>query len=213
MPSTFIDQTLLNQMQGHLVEPQDLGASWASGQWTFSEVVAYLNQQMQQLLKDTCAVVNFASTALTLPAGTFTQQGDWLITWYVSWGTSQFVGKRSLERGDRAEMDLLLLPATASRPRYYLEDDTPGTLIAAVAPVPAAAGHITQYYVQAGALLEGDGQTVSVPDILAMGVKWGAIAMQLSKVGRGADPERAALAWSRRQEIVEAARLLFLGFA
>lgn len=213
MPFTFDAGDLLDQVQAHLIEVENRGVSWSSGQWTPAEALAILNQQVRAFLKDTCAVVDVTAFALTLPAGTFPQTDGWLATWYVSWGTAQLVAKRSLERGDRAEVDLLLLPATGTRPRYYIEDDAAGTLLASVAPVPAVAGHGTQYFVKAGTTLDDESSTVEIPDILAMGAKWATLAQMLAKIGRGADPERAQLAWQRRTEMVEACRVMFLGFA
>lgn len=206
---TLLDTVILGSIQLHLVEPLDSGASWASGFWTVSEVVGYLNQRQYQLLKETLILIDTATLPTIPNVLRHALPQDWIATYDVQWHDADG-GWKELPQSDSYATDHAIptwdyeqapAPAVSS-------DGDQQTLTIQIAPAPSDAGVLEILYVKLSSLLTGLGASFTVPDEFTVAVKWGVIADMLSKVGRAYDPERAKYAESRYQEGVEAGRIL-----
>jgi hypothetical protein len=213
----MIDQDLLTGIQYAVIEPPDGGASWPSGLWSRDEVLSYLNQRQDRLLKETLIYVK---TSADLAVANLTRlialPTDWMRTVSVVWtGTDGQV--RELQRVDSFQVDhadsTLGRTATGMLPLYYMEYDTE-TLIIEIGPTPSGVqGTLSVLYVPVGVDLTGNGVSLLVPDELETAVKYGALADMLGKDGRGKDAVRSQYCEERYTMAVEAARLILEGWA
>lgn len=212
----MIDQSLLTAIQYAVVEPPDGGAAWPSGLWNRDEVLSYLNQRQDRLLKQSLIHVK-TSPAIAVPAlaRVLALPADWLRTVSVVW-TGNDGQIRELQRVDLFEVDHadtdLSRTATASLPLYYMEYD-PANLEVEIGPAPTGVGSLSVLYVPVGTELTGNGVSILVPDELETSLKYGTLADMLGKDGRGKDPTRAAYGEERFQMGIEAAKLILEGWA
>lgn len=216
----MIDQTLLTGIQYAVIEPPDGGASWPSGLWSRDEVLSYLNQRQDRLLKQSLIYLK-TSTDLEEIIGSTSQFPirllplDWLRTMSVVW-TGVDGQIKELQRLDSFEADHggtdYWRTAEATAPFGYLEYDTENLTIAVV-PIPTVDGALTILYVPTGVPLTGNGVSLLVPDELETGVKYGTLADMLWKDGRGKDALRAQYCEERYNMTVEAAQLILQGWA
>lgn len=211
----MIDQTLLTGIQYAVIEPPDGGASWPSGLWSRDEVLSYLNQRQDRLLKQSLIYVKTSpdiavlafDRVLPLPA-------DWLRTVSVVWFGDDGV-IRELQRVDSFAVDhadAALARIETGLPFYYMEFDS-ATLTVEIGPAPVVNGHLSILYVPVGSELTGNGVSLLVPDELETAVKYGTLADMLGKDGRGKDALRAQYCEERYTMAVEAARLILEGWA
>jgi len=209
------DQEVLDEIQETLIETQDSGATWSSGFWTVSEVIGYLNDVQYDFLKKTLLLVT-PTTLNTIPnTRRHALPQDWIATYDAAFKSSAATPVYSpLSRSDERELDLAI-PSWPLEPEQtplvYTEGELP-TLTIQIAPAPQAGGVILLLYTALSTELTGAGVNFTVPDELVPAIKWGVIAEMLSKVGRGADPARAALARERYDLGVAAAQLMLHGF-
>ena len=202
------DQSVLEQIQYLVLEPPDGGQSWPSQLWDRDEVLGYLDQRQNRLLKLThFAVGEAAPEAVGIGVTTLTLPQDLLRVVRVVWvGDDGTV--RPVERSEDQVVDRL--PPTATFPLVYLEG-LQDTLTLTIAPAPSGAGEILVQYVASAPPLSGDGELFVTPDSMVPIVMWGALADMVGKVGRGQDLSRARHAEQRFQLGVEAVRLLLSG--
>jgi hypothetical protein len=210
---SITDQELLGEIQEHLIEPNDGGASWPSSMWAVSEVLSYLNNRQNQFLKDTGILLSRAALLTTPNVLRQPLPTDCMFTQRVVWQSSNGVWNE-IPRSDTFEADQAInswpynmLP----RPQLYSEMEIP-TLQIQVMPAPFDAGVLWTLYVALGTTLTGLGVNLTVPDEFAPAIKWGVVSDMLQKVGRALDRGRGAFAESRYQEGVEAARIILLGW-
>jgi hypothetical protein len=216
----MIDQDLLTLLQYALVEPPDGGASFPSGLWTRDEVLHALNTRMAQLLRDTQAIISIfdenigsiapGSPIIGLPT-------DWIATVAATWrsvGTPPVISP--LMPTDTFEADLLGPPnwdsAGQGTPIALIEQNFT-SLTARLVPNPMEAGNVFLYYVALPVQASGAGNLLSLPDELLDGVKYGALADLLGKVGRGGDPTRAAYCQERFEQTDLAIEIILGGWA
>jgi hypothetical protein len=205
----MIDQTLLTGIQYAVIEPPDGGASWPSGLWSRDEVLSYLNQRQDRLLRESLIHVK-TSTNLAVTSRLVTLPTDWMRTVSVVWfGNDGQI--RELQRADTFAVDhaevALARNATASLPMYYMEYDSEN-LTVEIGPLPTGLGHLVILYVPTG-----NGVSLLVPDELETGLKYGVLADMLGKDGRGKDALRSSYGEERYAMAVEAARLILEGWA
>lgn len=216
MPVT--DQQVLNEIQRSLIETVNAGASWSSGLWTAAEVIGYLNQRQYRFMRETMAIIKRTDPPLAHPAGALTRAlpVDWIATHRVAWkaNTDPTWAFREVPRVDGWQLDAGVpdWPSNSyARPRGYADVETP-TLEMRVAPAALAAGTLELLYVALTTTLSNSGVSFTVPDECVPGVKWGVVADMLSKVGRGQDLPRAAIAEEWYQLAVDATKLMVEGF-
>ena len=208
------DQALLTALQFALIEDPDSGATWTSGLWTPAEVLDYLNQRQNRLLRESMILLSEAN--ITVNPATLRQDlpFDWIATQRVVWRKSDGT-RRELPRSDSFETDAMLpsWPYTlADRPQVYMDAETP-TLQIQIAPAPLDVGRLEILYVALGALLTGLGEIFTVPDEFVPAIKYGVLADMLSKIGRASDQTRIQYCESRFQEGIEAGKLMLMGWA
>ncbi len=208
-----LDQEVLSEIQGALIEPEDSGASWASGFWTVNEVIEYMDERQRDFLKETFCLVTPA-TLTTIPnVLRHPLPQDWIATYDVQWHTPEGVFKE-LPRSDSFEADLGIIDWTfETQPAPDLcSDGDQSTLLIQVMPAANDVGVLEILYVKVSAALSNSGIPFEVPDEFVPAIKWGVISDMLTKVGRAHDPARAAYAESRYAEGLEAAKVMLKGF-
>jgi hypothetical protein len=210
------DQQVLSEIQVVLLEPPDGGQAWPSGLWTRDEVVSLLAHRRNRLLKETLVLVKLASPSLTVNIGDhrIALPTDWVRTVCLVWRGNDGV-VRELVTSDAFESDHGLPTWEATNdtaPLVYHEWDALNLQVE-IAPAPSVAGVLELLYVPTGAVLTGNNVPLDVPDDLAHVVKYGCLADQLRKEGRGQDLTRAGYCQDRFDLGVLATRLLLEGWA
>jgi hypothetical protein len=205
---------LLSEVQLALLEPDDAGATWPSGLWTATEVLAVANQRQRRLVRDTLLFTSHEP--VVVPAGTRRPSlpADWIATVAVLWDDGSGSVKW-LQRSSEFEANLGLPTwiSTPGVPQVYSDSD-PDTLEIELMPVPVADGTLQVFAVEQPAVLEDVGlgpELLTVPDELAPGLFYGILEDLLSKMGRSANPEIAAYCHQRWEETVELGRLMLAG--
>jgi hypothetical protein len=194
------------------MEAPDDGATWPSGLWSRTEVLAYLNERQNRLLKTTGIQLGLAD--LPAPAGQtqLVLPQDWIATMDAIWiGTDGRV--RALERSDSFEADHSLgdWVGTPGQPLLYMDYDAP-VLQIQLAPAPIVSGTVQLLYVPEGAPLTGDGEEITLPlTFQAPVLKYSTLAEMFGKDGRGKNPEKATYCQMRDALGVQIAEILLRG--
>lgn len=210
----MIDQDVLELMQYELVEPPDGGASWPSGLWTRDEVINALNTRMRQYLRDTQAIATTASIPVLAGTNPINVPADWIATLAGVWVITSSGLRIPLSTSDAFEADLAVptWEATPATPIVILDGDD-GTLTVRLAPVPDANGTLELLYVALPQAANGNGVTLSIPDEMLDGIRKGALADLLGKVGRGNDPLRAQYCQERFEQTELLTEIILGGWA
>ena len=204
------DRELLDELQYVLIEPPDGGDTWPSLIWTRDEVLDAVNAALRALVRGTHLSVKRREyvgvyNPISLPT-------DWLATAALVWWDS-FSGFTPLGPVDDFETDLALPLGdynTVGTPIGYV-DLAAETRTLRLVPAPSG-GSVFLLYIAVPPLTTGTapGTELPVPEELASGVKYGALATLLRKVGRLLDDERARYC-ERRAELTEVATTILLG--
>lgn len=210
------DQTVLNEIQGHLVEPQDNGATWASGHWTVSEVIGHLNNIQYDFLKRTQILLKRGSLATLPEVFRHDLPVDLISIHRVVWKSADTPAVYTeVPRSDGWEADHTTLDwpyEFAQVPKGYTDGELPSLQIETF-PAVNVAGQLQVLYSYLSTLLTGLGVNFTVPDEFVPCIKWGVMADMLGKVGRGHDPQRAEYCSQRYEEGIEAAEIMLSGWA
>lgn len=211
---SITDQQVLSEIQSLLIEPVDGGVTWASGLWTTSEVIGYLNQRQRRFLDETEVVVKHSSDIANIPNTLrHALPSDWI-------STSRVVFKDPLgnyyevPRADEFQLDMSLLSwgvEQASKPIAYADNMGP-TLEFEAAPATSSPGVFQMLYTYLTSALSNSGISLTVPDEFEPAIRWGVIADMLNKEGREQDLERAQYAELRFQEGIQAAKVMLSGW-
>lgn len=208
---SFTDQQVLQQIQYTVIEPPDLGATWPSGLWTKDEVIRYLNQRQNRLLKDTHLEVGIADIPGVIGTSEYNMPFDWIATIRMVWTPT---GGSAVElcNSDTWEADhgIPTWSNTNGTPKIFV-DYLGATLRINIAPSPDVNGTFQIYFVPIAVDLDGTGELFTIPDEFVPYVKYGALADMLEKVGRGQDP-RAEYCEKRYQMGIEIANMLLNGW-
>lgn len=210
------DQDLLHEIQYMLMETPIDAVTFASGLWTYDEVVRRMNERQNRFLKATQLLLGSADLAAPAHQYVYTLPQDWLLTMSLVW-----VGANGrlveLVRADSFETDHALptWATDAAEPLVYMDADSP-LLTVQIAPAPAIAGRLLLLYVPQGATLGLDPvntpEPLGVPDEFAADVcKYGTLADLFGKDGRGKSPERAAYCEQRYRLAQDVAEILLNG--
>lgn len=208
---TFTDRAIMEQIQYAVIEPPDDGQTWPSGLWSMAEVAEYLDQRQNKFLKDTHAQFGIANIPVTANYNEYNLPGDWISTIRVLW-IDEDDNMVELPRSDTWEADngIPTWSYVAGTPKIFYDGGRPITI--RLMPIPDTAGTLQVHYVPYSALIDGSGETFTLPSEFVPFVRYGAIADMLSKVGRAQDQSRAEYCAKRYQMGVEIARLLLRGF-
>lgn len=217
MPYSNTDQESLNTLQARLLEPQNLGASITSTQWTLSDFINALNQAQNEWLRDTGMVVTHVgyegpgiNTGIEAPAG---QEVVPLPQTIIDILRAAWIGVDTstppvpnaiadLPRDDAWSLDNMRKnwEIDENNPPYeYTESVAPAQEIYLANP-PSDVGYIDLFFVAIGAVLSNTGVPLTVPDIGVQGVQWRALELLLVKIGEAEDSPRAAHCQARYQE-------------
>ncbi len=209
---SFTDQQVLTQLQYVMIESPDGGATWGSGMWTAAEIINYLNQRQNRFLKDTQLHFGLANIDATEGDNEYDLPDDWITTVRVVW-ISPDGSTRELIRSNSWEADYGIPTWTyiEGPPKIYLDVDTP-VLTIKLAPLPDEDGTLQVHYVPMGALMDGTGELVTLPDEFMSAVKYGVLADMFAKVGRATDAGRSGYCQKRYQLGVDIAKMLLNGW-
>jgi len=208
------DQQVLNEIQHHLIETANNGASWVSGLWTVAELTGYLNQRQRRLVRELALIYERDTLALGADTATATLDEDVIDLVFLWWKNNASGVYTPLQRADTHGQDTALSSwrsTSATTPQTYNATEL-ASLTLRVAPPSSAAGTLEFLYVGLTTALANTGVAFAVPDVCVSCIKWGVIADMLSKEGRGQDLIRAMLAESRYVEGREAIRLILDGW-
>jgi hypothetical protein len=209
----LVDTDVLTEIQYHVVEPPDGGATMASGLWLPTEVLHLLNQRQRRFILDTGLVVRRAPIPTPANTSRLPLPQDWIVTRRATW-TDPAGHISELPRSDSFHLDQALIYwpfLRMAKPSVYVEKELPLVEIQ-VSPTSYNAGVLTVHYIAEPTLLTATGTTFSVPDEFVAVIKWGTLADMLWKPSRAQDPERARYCEMRYQEGVEATRQLLTGW-
>ena len=208
------DQDLLTELQYALIEPPDGGQSWPSDVWSRDDVLDAVNSGVRYLLRETLCQTTWVEQVVIPLATSVGLPADWLTTAHLVWRDQASNARSPLTRTDAFEADHALpgWEGTAGTPIGYADLDT-NTLELRLVPSPATAGFLENLYIAAPDPVNGNGQDLPLPNELASGVKYSALADLLSDVTRLQDPERAAYCHERTDLIVFATTVLLRGGA
>lgn len=208
------DQALLTGLQYALVEPPDGGSSWPSGLWTRDEVLHAVNTRMRQLLRDTQAIATYVEIPVPAATNPITLPSDWVASLAAVWRYTASGVRSPIGTADMFEADLMAptWETTPATPIGFLDEDQ-GTLTARLAPIPDLDGVVELLYVALPTQATGADILLSLPDEFLDGIKYGALADLLGKIGRGNDPTRAAYAQERFEQSELAIEIILGGWA
>ena len=208
----MVDQDLLEQLQFTVIEPPDGGASWPSGLWTRDEVLGYINERQDRLVRETHMIVAIADISVVAPYGVrHATPADWMATVRLTW-ESATVTKREVCRSDSWEADhgIAAWPSVSGTPKLYMDGEaTP--LVIQIAPIPNTDGTLEISYVPSCTPIDGNGTDLTVANEFVPTVKYGVLSDMFSKVGRANDPVRSEYCSQRYQMGIEIAQTLLKG--
>jgi hypothetical protein len=206
------DQELLEEIQYHMLETPNDGASWTSDMWNEDEVASYLNGRQQRFMVETGIIISRA-TLVTIPnTPRHALPQDWISTRRMVWKTYEDVytpvPKMTWEIADNG---VVTWPYDVhiTRPTGYIEpDDMTRTLEVHVVPAIQDGGVLQTWYVALPTPVDATGVSLTAPDECASIIKWGVMADMLSKPSRAHDPERAQYCEMRWQEGIDITKSL-----
>lgn len=140
---------VLSEIQYHLLEVPNGGASFSSEQWTRDEVIGYIRNRQNQFLKDTAAFMKRSTVAYTPGQLTQPLPTDWAITQRMVWKDTTDGTYKELPRSDAFSADYgqqNWSTVTATKPSFYTDEELPSLQFYA-GPVPTNTGTPEVLYV------------------------------------------------------------------
>lgn len=206
------DTALLIDLQRMVIEPDLDGTTWASGLWTFAEILGYCEQRQQQLIRETSLVGGWLQQGVLpnqeqQPVDATAMQRVWYAVYENAAGRCF-----PLNPSSRAAADLAI-------PKWRGGLDTPlvfgwaetETNTLTLMPAPLQGGTLHLYGAVLAETLTGLGVELTIPDEWIPTLHFGVLANMLGKQGRAYDPPRAAYCEGRWQEGLQAAHALTAG--
>lgn len=209
---SILDTELLNEIQYHMVETPNSGASFGSGLWSTDEVLNYINNRQRQFMAETGVILKQGTLTTTANQKRHALPQDFIEVTRAVWRTASRV-RYGLTEADDWEIhhgQPTWEYVTAMVPSVYNVSDVPQLQIE-IAPASYDDGVLELTYVALTDEVDGTGIYFSVPDEFLPIIKWGVMADMLSKIGRGQDAERAEYCEQRYQEGVAAAQVMLGG--
>lgn len=210
----MLDQDLLSEIQYAVLEPPDGGASWPAEVWDRDDVLVAVNDAATALVRDTGCRVTYLEQFVAAGALSVSLPDDWLATAHLVWRAMPDETRAILLPTDAFEADAGLAgwEGTPGVPFGYVDRDAQ-TLELRLVPTPSTHGTLENLYHPRPEPVEGNGQTIAVPEITISAVKYGALATLLGGVHRLQDPARAAYCTERVRVVVAVTNLLLQGGA
>lgn len=193
--------TTLDEIQLHMLEEVDGGATWAL--WTEEEVRRLLYYRLCLFLMETSLILKQDTLSVSVGDGEVDVPTEAIRLVRVAWDGADLVrlDKWQLDQGTIGWED------DAGTPTSFYEED--GTV--RLFPTPASAGVVTFQYVPRPEDFSTGCPHWPIPNLFVPYVKWGVIADMLNKEGEAHEPKRGAYAEARFQEGVEMAQMFLLG--
>lgn len=202
---------LLEEIQMHLLETPNEGASWSSGIWTLTEVMNSLNRRISRFLMETGVLQEHTTIAVAANVDWVDLPSDLIDIRRVAWDTGSTIAELPREDSFSADSALPTWETTgASAPVAYTQFPEESLRIQLIRE-STSAGTVDLIYVRNPGTVERNCLPMPIPDEWAVYVKYGVLADLFGKEGEGNDPERAAYCESRYEEGVALARLLLSG--
>ncbi len=202
MSFTVTDQNVLNEIQYHLLEAPNNGASYGSSLYTAAEIVNHVNLRLKEFIKRTSVLVKRDTSTTNTSAGvrSVTLPTDCIDLLRVAMADTAG-NVVTIPLGGSIEADTYYssltstVGATSDVPYIATLAQTPHAFILYLYPNPAAARALDLLYVKQPAVLPDtpNGTVLECPDDFTPFVKYGAMADIFSKSGETYDPERANL--------------------
>jgi len=204
IPYTVTDATLIESMEYTLLEPPTPSSWTGTDQFVLDDLVLNLNRRRDQFLVETGAVISTASLPISLD--TITIPNSLIDVRRLSW-SSTGNSFTPLWRTDETMLNSLSLlwDSTPGQPNYYSVSVRPPFVIQ-IAPAPQVSGTLNMLLVEAGAVLDGSGIVMGIPDDFTWIAKFGALADCFGIDGQSGDPERAAYCEKRYQAGIDLAK-------
>jgi hypothetical protein len=210
------DQQVMSLLQLATLEPDDAGATWPSGMWSQAQVLQFLNDILGDFMNRT-GIVSAIGFIVGVPnQGAYDLPQDMVdlrrIAWRPGPGGTGYVELYATDtfQQDQNENDW---PANAQQvPTAYLLNLL-ASLTVRVTPIPNDIGEAEITTTPLGAIADGSGVALSVPDDWTPYIAWGVLGEMFGKEGEASDPERAEYCRSRYEEGVELARFMVQGVA
>jgi len=140
--------SILDEIQYHLVETVNSGISYSSEQWTRDEVLNYVRNRQNQFLKDTAILLKRADIVYVPAQLDQPLPDDWVITQRVVWADDDGTYKE-LPRTDAWDADYgdpSWIATTKEKPEVYMDEELP-SLELRIAPIPTSVGTPNVLYV------------------------------------------------------------------
>lgn len=208
------DQAALSSIQTYMLEPANLGVSWASGFWTAAEVIGYLDERQKRFIMETGLVAKTGTAPLAANVLRTTLPADCIELRFLAF-QSQSGDFYDIPRADPLQADLYRADWTYDSkeiPDGYSTSETP-SLEVELHPSSSLAGVLHYLYLYVSTTLTGAGALFTVPDDFVPCIIWGVIADMLKKIGRATALDRAEIAESRYTMGVEITKLILSGWA
>ena len=196
------DQNLYNELQMHLLETENSGASFGSGLYTVAEMVARTNYRLDlfNALTGVRVTYNASQNATTGVKGQdiSTAAPDMINPLYVFYSSNAGTTYYMLPKGSSLEADMYITTQTAvTLPSHYTLDSA-RTLGINLFPAPTftgSNGKINLAYIPKVGTLPAtpDGTGLSIPDDFTPFIKYGVLADLFRKSGETYDPVRAEI--------------------
>lgn len=213
------DRNLVSIINYHLLEPQ-LSGGWTwtgTDQFSLAQVVEALQRRRDRFLGESGVVITKMdiATVVSLPSGRIAipdtiidiRRAAWMVT--DPDDNTRTIGSQ-LWRDDEFSMQAFKsdwMETPDDPPQVYSVSLTPPASVQ-VGPIPSLGGELQVCAVKSGQPLDvTTGVLLGIPDDLAWGIKWGALADLLMADGQGTDLQRAQYCESRYQQAVALAVL------
>lgn len=204
IPYTVTDASVIESMEYTLLEPPTASSWTGTDQFVLDDMTLNLQRRRDQFLIETGAVVSIASQPIA--SDTITIPNSLIDVRRLSWSsTGNFF--TPLWRTDETMLNSFSLQwdTTPGQPNYYSVSLRP-PLVIQVAPTPQTSGTLSMLLVEAGAVLNGTGVVMGIPDDFTWIAKFGALADCFGIDGQASDPDRAAYCEKRYQAGIDLAK-------
>lgn len=205
------DQNLYNEIQYHLMETPNNGASFSSSLYTVAEMVARTNYRADLFNKLTGAFISKGTqdaSAATKSQDISTAAPNFIDILDVFYTPDAGTTWYNIPRGSAIEADELIRTQTSVSIPSIWTLDVAKVLGITFFPAPTFSstnGQLTILYVRKLGTFSStpDGSSLSIPDDFTPFIKYGALADLFGKAGETYDPMRASICESLFQMGVE----------
>lgn len=199
---------VFDEIQFHLLEVADFGASMGSALWTITEVINYINLRTYRFYLETGLLQKRAQIPVAANSDEIDLPTDLIDIKRIAWVRAGLTTE--LPRADLEQVDAWIPDwesVTATDPVVYSQAPEP-SLSVRLAPTVSLAGVLDLTYVARPDAVTNDCSIFPLPDEWVPFVKYGVLADMWAKEGECNDPERSAYCEQRYHDGIDLARLL-----